>query len=133
MESLSKRYGIYRVADVAANTAIRALKGNGHAYNLFLSVDLTIRLRSEYSCFWNNGEMVKMRHYSGCYQCWSLAQKNKRFIQNVEKSHFPGWRKNSVADVFFHGYAITKKESETNLNALLPVILPRIYIRARGS
>ena len=39
-----------------------------------------------------------------------VGSKNKEIYQEVQQeSRFPGWRENSVADVFFHGYANYEK------------------------
>lgn len=100
------------VADVAPTLAIRALKEKGMPYNLYLAsndkadafkaLDIPVSGSLE--------DMVKKCDVILDSSPAGIGAKNKELYERYgKKAIFQGGEKNSVADVFFHGYANYEK------------------------
>jgi len=110
--ALQKDMELIGVADVAPTLAIRALKEKGMPYNLFLSVE-DYRSEFEKMKIPVSGTMEEMVQKSDIILDATNAgvgAKNKEiYAKYGKKAIFQGGEKNSVADVFFHGYANYEK------------------------
>ncbi|NMB92610.1 MAG: type II glyceraldehyde-3-phosphate dehydrogenase [Flexilinea flocculi] len=110
--ALQKDMELIGVADVAPTLAIRALKEKGMPYNLFLSVE---DYRSDFEKLnipvsGTMEEMVQKCDIILDATNAGIGAKNKEIYSKYEKKAiFQGGEKNSVADVFFHGYANYEK------------------------
>ncbi|GAP41395.1 type II glyceraldehyde-3-phosphate dehydrogenase [Flexilinea flocculi] len=110
--ALQKDMELIGVADVAPTLAIRALKEKGMPYNLFLSVE---DYRSDFEKLnipvsGTMEEMVQKCDIILDATNAGVGAKNKEIYSKYEKKAiFQGGEKNSVADVFFHGYANYEK------------------------
>ncbi|MDD3947382.1 MAG: type II glyceraldehyde-3-phosphate dehydrogenase [Clostridia bacterium] len=100
------------VADVAPTLAIRALKEKGMPYNLFLANEsrraeldaLGIKISGTLEDMVKSCDVVLDSSPGG------IGAKNKELYERLgKKAIFQGGEKNSVADVFFHGYANYEK------------------------
>lgn len=96
------------VADVAPTLAVRALKEKGMPYNLYLASE---DKRAEFEAL---GIKVSGTMEEMVAQCdvvldsspGGIGARNKELYARLgKKAIFQGGEKNSVADVFFHGYA----------------------------
>jgi len=96
------------VADVAPTLAIRALKEKGMPYDLYLA---SADKRAEFDALGikvsgTMEEMVEKCDVILDSSPGGIGAKNKELYQRLgKKAIFQGGEKNSVADVFFHGYA----------------------------
>ncbi len=110
--ALQKDMELIGVADVTPTLAIRALKEKGMPYNLFLSVE---DYRSDFEKLnipvsGTMEEMVQKCDIILDATNAGIGAKNKEIYSKYEKKAiFQGGEKNSVADVFFHGYANYEK------------------------
>ena len=110
--ALQKDMQLIGVADVAPTLAIRALKEKGMPYNLFLSVE---DYRSDFEKLnipvsGTMEEMVQKCDIILDATNAGVGAKNKEiYTKYGKKAIFQGGEKNSVADVFFHGYANYEK------------------------
>lgn len=100
------------VADVAPTLAIRALKEKGMPYNLYLAApdnakafeELNIPVSGTLEDMIQKCDVILDATSAG------VGAKNKELYQKYnKKAIFQGGEKNSVADVFFHGYANYEK------------------------
>ncbi|HYE82646.1 MAG TPA: type II glyceraldehyde-3-phosphate dehydrogenase [Clostridia bacterium] len=100
------------VADVAPTLAVRALKEKGMPYNLYLAVpdnksqfdELNIPVSGTLE------ELVQQVDIMLDATSAGVGAKNKElYAKYNKKAIFQGGEKNSVADVFFHGYANYEK------------------------
>lgn len=110
--TLQKDMELVGVADVAPTLAIRALKEKGMPYNLFLSIEDNRaefeRLRIPVSGTMD--ELVQKCDIILDATSAGVGAKNKEiYTKYNKKAIFQGGEKNSVADVFFHGYANYEK------------------------
>jgi len=100
------------VADVAPTLAVRALKEKGMPYKLFLASQ---DKRAEFEALGIplSGDMEEMVRQSDVVldsTPGGVGARNKELYQRLgKKAVFQGGEKNSVADVFFHGYANYEK------------------------
>lgn len=106
--ALQKDMELIGVADVAPTLAIRALKEKGMPYNLFLSLNdyaedfkkLNIPVSGTLDDLVEQCDIILDATSAG------VGAKNKElYAKHGKKAIFQGGEKNSVADVFFHGYA----------------------------
>jgi len=106
--ALQKDMELVGVADVAPTLAIRALKEKGMPYNLYLGMQenlpqfaaLNIPIAGSLEELIQKVDIVLDATSAG------VGAKNKElYIKYNKKAIFQGGEKNSVADVFFHGYA----------------------------
>jgi len=100
------------IADVAPTLAIRALKEKGMPYDLYLSVqenrpkfdELNIPISGTMEELVQKCDIILDATNAG------VGAKNKEiYAKYNKKAIFQGGEKNSVADVFFHGYANYEK------------------------
>ena len=100
------------VADVAPTLAVRALKEKGMPYDLYLASEdkraaldeLGIPVSGTLEDLIENCDVVLDSSPGG------IGAKNKElYVKHGKKAIFQGGEKNSVADVFFHGYANYEK------------------------
>ena len=100
------------VADVAPTLAVRALKEKGMPYDLYLASadrrqafdDLKIPVSGTLEDMIDKCDVILDSSPGG------IGAKNKElYIKHNKKAIFQGGEKNSVADVFFHGYANYEK------------------------
>jgi glyceraldehyde-3-phosphate dehydrogenase (NAD(P)) len=100
------------VADIAPTLAIRALKEKGMPYDLYL-VDGADRARFDEMGVPVSGKFADLVAGVDVMLDASpggVGQENKRLYEGAGvKAVFQGGEKNSVADVFFHGYANYEK------------------------
>jgi len=110
--ALQKDMQLVGVADVAPTLAVRALKEKGMPYKLFLA---TPDRRPEFEAL---GIEVSGTMEDMVAECdvildsspGGVGIKNKELYERLgKKAVFQGGEKNSVADVFFHGYANYEK------------------------
>jgi glyceraldehyde-3-phosphate dehydrogenase (NAD(P)) len=110
--ALQKDMQLMGVADVAPTLAVRALKEKGMPYKLYNAV------AENAPQFENAGIPVSGTLTDLIQQCdiimdstsAGVGAKNKELYQKYnKKAIFQGGEKNSVADVFFHGYANYEK------------------------
>lgn len=106
--ALQKDMELVGVADVAPTLAIRALKEKGMPYNLYLSLNdyadefkkLNIPVSGTLEELIEKCDIILDATSAG------VGAKNKElYARHGKKAIFQGGEKNSVADVFFHGYA----------------------------
>lgn len=106
--ALQKDMQLVGVADVAPTLAIRALKERGMPYNLYLaSQDKRAELEAlNIPISGTLEDMVKECDVILDSSPGGIGAKNKELYERLgKKAIFQGGEKNSVADVFFHGYA----------------------------
>ena len=106
--SLQKDMELVGVADIAPTLSLRALKERGMPYNLYL-VDgadktafdaLNIRISGDFQDLIGSVDVMLDSSPGG------VGVKNKEMYKKAGiKAIFQGGESNSVADVFFHGYA----------------------------
>lgn len=110
--SLQKDMELVGVADIAPTLAIRALKEKGMPYALFLSgnddrskfLELGIPVSGTFSELLDRVDIMLDSTPGG------VGIHNKAlYLEKGVKAVFQGGEKNSVADVFFHGYANYEK------------------------
>ena len=110
--ALQKDMKLVGVADVAPTLAIRALKEKGMPYDLYLSIDdnkdafkkLNIPVSGTLDDLVQECDVILDATSAG------VGAKNKElYAKHNKKAIFQGGEKNSVADVFFHGYANYEK------------------------
>lgn len=100
------------VADVAPTLAVRALQEKGMPYNLYLASE---DRRADFDALGipvsgTMEEMVKACDVVLDSSPGGIGAKNKELYERLgKKAIFQGGEKNSVADVFFHGYANYEK------------------------
>lgn len=106
--ALQKDMELVGVADVAPTLAIRALKEKGMPYDLYLSIpdnkaafeELEIPVSGTLEDLIQKVDIILDATSAG------VGEKNKELYKKYnKKAIFQGGEKNSVADVFFHGYA----------------------------
>lgn len=106
--ALQKDMELVGVADVTPTLAIRALKEKGMPYNLYLSIQEN---RSQFDALdipvaGSLEELVQRVDIVLDATSAGVGAKNKElYTKYNKKAIFQGGEKNSVADVFFHGYA----------------------------
>jgi glyceraldehyde-3-phosphate dehydrogenase (NAD(P)) len=100
------------IADIAPTLSIRALKEKGMPYDLYL-VDGADKSRFDELGIPVSGtfeDLVKKADIMLDSSPAGVGEKNKEiYIKHGVKAVFQGGEKNSVADVFFHGYANYEK------------------------
>ena len=110
--ALQKDMQLVGVADVAPTLAIRALKEKGMPYELYLAVsdhrarfdELGIPVSGTLEDLIQKCDIILDATNAG------VGAKNKQLYEKYgKKAVFQGGEKNSVADVFFHGYANFEK------------------------
>lgn len=110
--ALQKDMELVGVADVAPTLAIRALKEKGMPYDLYLAVEDN-RGKFEELGIPVSGtleEMIQKCDVILDATSAGVGAKNKQLYEKYgKKAIFQGGEKNSVADVFFHGYANFEK------------------------
>ncbi len=106
--ALQKDMELVGVADVAPTLAIRALKEKGMPYHLYLAIEdnrakfeeLGIPVSGTLEDLIQKCDIILDATSAG------IGAKNKQLYEKYgKKAVFQGGEKNSVADVFFHGYA----------------------------
>lgn len=106
--ALQKDMELVGVADVAPTLAIRALKEKGMPYPLYLSIEDN-RAKFEELGIPVSGtleELIQKCDIILDATSAGIGAKNKELYEKYgKKAVFQGGEKNSVADVFFHGYA----------------------------
>lgn len=109
---LQKDMELIGVADVAPTLAIRALKEKGMPYDLYLAnpdnidafKELNIPVSGTLEDLVQKSDVILDATSAG------IGAKNKElYAKYNKKAIFQGGEKNSVADVFFHGYANYEK------------------------
>ncbi|HRY21475.1 MAG TPA: type II glyceraldehyde-3-phosphate dehydrogenase, partial [Flexilinea sp.] len=110
--ALQKDMELVGVADVAPTLAIRALKEKGMPYSLYLASEEN-RAKFEQLKIPVSGtleELVRKCDIILDATSAGVGAKNKElYAKYNKKAVFQGGEKNSVADVFFHGYANYEK------------------------
>ncbi len=110
--ALQKDMELVGVADVAPTLAIRALKEKGMPYDLYLAAE-DYREKFEELGIPVSGtleEMIQKCDVILDATSAGVGAKNKQLYEKYgKKAIFQGGEKNSVADVFFHGYANFEK------------------------
>lgn len=110
--AMQKDMQLVGVADVAPTLAVRALKERGMPYNLYLASQdrreqldvLNIPISGTLEDMVNGCDVILDSSPGG------IGAKNKELYERLgKKAIFQGGEKNSVADVFFHGYANYEK------------------------
>lgn len=106
--ALQKDMELVGVADVAPTLAIRALKEKGMPYNLYLGIqeNLSQFTALDIPIAGSLEELVQKVDVVLDATSAGVGAKNKElYTKYNKKAIFQGGEKNSVADVFFHGYA----------------------------
>ena len=110
--SRQKDMELVGVADVAPTLAVRALREKGMPYDLYLASDDKRSLFDELKIP-VSGSLEDMSEKCDVVLDSSpggIGAKNKElYLKHGKKAIFQGGEKNSVADVFFHGYANYEK------------------------
>jgi glyceraldehyde-3-phosphate dehydrogenase (NAD(P)) len=106
--ALQKDMELVGVADVAPTLAIRALKEKGMPYSLYAATPDSVKAFAELGIpvAGSLEELVKKADIMLDATSAGVGAKNKELYAKFDKKAiFQGGEKNSVADVFFHGYA----------------------------
>jgi glyceraldehyde-3-phosphate dehydrogenase (NAD(P)) len=110
--ALQKDMELVGVADVAPTLAVRALKEKGMPYKLYNALPENQKLFDEAKIPVSGSLEDLIRQCDIILDSTSagVGAKNKELYQRYgKKAVFQGGEKNSVADVFFHGYANYEK------------------------
>ncbi|QCX33991.1 type II glyceraldehyde-3-phosphate dehydrogenase [Caloramator sp. E03] len=110
--ALQKDMELVGVADVSPTLAIRALKEKGMPYNFYLAMPENIKMFEELGIPVSGTleDLVKKTDIILDATSAGVGAKNKElYAKYNRKAIFQGGEKNSVADVFFHGYANYEK------------------------
>lgn len=115
--ALQKDMELVGIADLAPTLSIRAMKERGMPYDLYLVEgadknkfdELGIPVAGSFSDLLNKVDVILDSSPGG------VGMKNKELYEKAGvKAVFQGGEKNSVADVFFHGYANYEKGAGVN-------------------
>lgn len=110
--ALQKDMELVGVADVSPTLAIRALKEKGMPYNFYLGMPENLHMFEELDIPVSGTleELVQKTDIILDATSAGVGAKNKElYAKYNRKAIFQGGEKNSVADVFFHGYANYEK------------------------
>ena len=110
--SRQKDMELVGVADVAPTLAVRALREKGMPYDLYLASDDKRSLFDELKIPVSGSleDMIEKCDVVLDSSPGGIGAKNKElYLKHGKKAIFQGGEKNSVADVFFHGYANYEK------------------------
>jgi len=110
--ALQKDMELVGVADVAPTLSVRALKEKGMPYDLYNAVPENLKLFADAGIPVAGTLEDLIRKVDIVLDATSagVGAKNKELYQKYgKKAIFQGGEKNSVADVFFHGYANYEK------------------------
>ncbi|MCL6557731.1 MAG: type II glyceraldehyde-3-phosphate dehydrogenase [Firmicutes bacterium] len=110
--ALQKDMELVGIADVAPTLAVRALKEKGMPYNLYNGVAENQKLFEDAGIPVSGtlDELIQKCDVIMDSTSAGVGAKNKELYQKYgKKAVFQGGEKNSVADVFFHGYANYEK------------------------
>jgi len=100
------------VADVAPTLAVRALKEKGMPYKFFNAIEENAEIlkKAKIPVSGSFEEMVRECDVILDATSAGVGAKNRElYVRHNKKAIFQGGEKNSVADVFFHGYANYEK------------------------
>ena len=115
--AMQKDMELIGVADIAPTLSIRALQEKGMPYDLYLVAD-TNRAQFEELQIPVSGtleELVKKVDIMLDASPGGIGEKNKKLYEKYGvKAIFQGGESNSVADIFFHGYANYEKGIDQN-------------------
>lgn len=106
--ALQKDMKLVGVADVAPTLAIRALKEKGMPYDFYLGMEENLSKFQELNIPVKGSLLDLIKESDIILDATSagVGAKNKELYEKYnKKAIFQGGEKNSVADVFFHGYA----------------------------
>lgn len=109
---LQKDMDLIGVVDVAPTLSVRALKEKGMPYDLYNAIPDNAHLFAEAGIPISGTleDLVKKSDIILDATSAGVGEKNKElYIKYKKKAVFQGGEKNSVADVFFHGYANYEK------------------------
>jgi glyceraldehyde-3-phosphate dehydrogenase (NAD(P)) len=106
--ALQKDMELVGVADVSPTLAVRALKEKGMPYDLYLAIPDNVKSFEELNIPISGTleELIQKSDIILDATSAGVGAKNKElYTKYNKKAIFQGGEKDSVADVFFHGYA----------------------------
>jgi len=106
--SLQKDMELVGVADVSPTLAVRALKEKGMPYDLYVASSDNMKLFEELNIPISGTleDLIKKSDILLDATSAGVGAKNKElYVKYNKKAIFQGGEKNSISDVFFHGYA----------------------------